>query len=58
MSVLDAISKDLKKDTIQLKERLRAQEAAHAAEIIQWNKNLDRATDDLRCKSLRSTVSQ
>ncbi|CAM6106313.1 unnamed protein product [Calypogeia fissa] len=48
MSVLDAISKDLRKDTVQLKERLRTQEATHTAEIIRWNKKIDVASDDLR----------
>ncbi|KAL2620171.1 hypothetical protein R1flu_000376 [Riccia fluitans] len=46
MEVLDVISKDMKKDTKELKEQLRTQETQHGLEIHEWNKKIEDATDD------------
>ncbi|KAL3702172.1 hypothetical protein R1sor_020194 [Riccia sorocarpa] len=47
MEVLDVISKDMKKDTKELKEQLRTQESQHGLAIHEWNKKIEEATDDL-----------
>lgn len=50
MEVLDVISKDMKKDTKDLKEQLRNQEANYGSELHDWNKRIEDATDELCCK--------
>ncbi|KAL2650271.1 hypothetical protein R1flu_018399 [Riccia fluitans] len=47
MEVLDVISKDMKKDTKELKEQLRTQETQHGLEVHEWNKKIEDATDDI-----------
>ncbi|BBN11831.1 cilia- and flagella-associated protein 44 [Marchantia polymorpha subsp. ruderalis] len=47
MEVLDVISKDMKKDTKDLKEQLRNQEANYGSELHDWNKRIEDATDEL-----------